>query len=175
MNKLKLFLLISFSSLLVSCSVIRSSYHYTKGTECAQNGDFEMARFHLEQACVLDPTMSRNYNNLAMTYVNLKQYDKAWYCVRQAAITDPGNIHGVENFYNFLTELEKLYNLQKGSTVEEVRKALDEPDEYYEEDEYISMRYGVVIMIFRENKLYAKKFISGVRDCWITPVTPQVL
>src|ERR1700688_2374343 len=106
MKNVYIFLLILIIPLLSNCAGIRSSINYTKGTECLEKGDFEGARSYLEEACRLDPSMSRNHNNLACTYLELDEIDKAWYSARQAAFLDPTNKAAVITFTSLFCNLK---------------------------------------------------------------------
>lgn len=161
----KLFLIVSASTL-CGCSGIQSSVHFTRGTQCIEKGDFQGARFHLEKACELDPSMSRNHNNLTYIYIQLGEIDKAWYHARQAAFLDPGNEEAVTNFNNLLDELETFYNIAEGSSKEDVKAALGEPD-MDSEDHDCTLRYGLALLVFKDGKLIEKTIISGVKGVWI--------
>lgn len=155
--------------MLCGCSRIWSSYHFTKGTECLKKGDYQEARLHLEEACELDPSMSRNHNNLAYIYMQLGEIDKAWYRARQAAFVDPSNEEAVINFNILMSELEAAHNLGKGSSKEDVKAALGEPDMDSEENNSSIYRYGLSLLIFKDGKLSERSTISGVRGVWIVP------
>lgn len=163
MKKLHILSLLLVISSLYGCSCIQSSIHFTQGTRCLEEGNFQEARIHLEKACELEPRLSRYHNNLAHAYLHLGEIDKAWYQARQAAFLDPGNYEAVTTFKSLLNQLIQSHNIKHGSSKEEVENAFGEPDDFLEGSNDV-IQYGLCILLFKEGKLVGKSMILGGSD-----------
>jgi tetratricopeptide (TPR) repeat protein len=149
------------SIFLTSCSCITSSFHYTKGTQCMERGDYDGAVIELNQAVELDPEFARNHSNLAYAYLQTGRNDKYWYHCRQAVLCPYKDAAGAINFAELCDKLIKKPGLNKpGTSLEEIIDNLGTPDSRTDSangDETVCT-YGTCIMKFKDHKLTSCKF-----------------
>lgn len=151
MNLVKFLLL----AVLAGCSMVNSSLHYTKGTECLERGDYETAVVELEQAVELCPDIPRNYFNLRCAYILTGEHFKGWCCLEQARLCLDEE---VRRNYNSAWSCKKFIKAQEvdkeGTPLEEVLKKLGTPDSRCDssEGETICI-YGACVMTFKDAKL----------------------
>lgn len=151
------YLKISALFLLFGCSVINSSYHYTKGTECLESGDYDGAITHLQESVKLDPTMSRNHCNLTFAYCQKGEKQKAWVHAHKAVFIDPNNKEALINFYSLYKDLKFHETIITGISKNEVIQSLGEPDSVISspEGKLTILVYGKFMYKFdAEQKLY---------------------
>lgn len=143
--------------ILFGCSCVQSSYHYTKGTECLECGDYDGAITHLQESVELDPTMSRNHCNLTFAYCKKGQKQKAWVHAHKAVFIDPKNLDAVINFYSLYNDLKFHETIITGISKNEVIQSLGEPDSIIStpEGKLTILVYGKFMYKFdAEHKLY---------------------
>lgn len=154
MYKLTIPFFLSVALILSGCSGIRSSLKYTEGSECLYKGDYRGAIEHLEKAVQLDPTMSRNQNNLALAYKLTGNWDKAWYHSRQAVLCPQDNPPAIYTFWTIYEVCVRNRGLdEEGATLHDVVSKLGPPDIMFVGKEITSCVYGLCLMVFEKNKL----------------------
>lgn len=154
MSQAVFLLFASIGLILSGCSTIASSINYTQGTECLEQGDYQGAIKHLEKAVELDPTMSRNQNNLCIAYLKVGNMEKAWYHSRQAVYhareATPANFV----FYQIYKDYVRNRGLDtEGTSIQDVISKLGEPDVLIYVEEKTICIYGICTMEFRHGKL----------------------
>lgn len=136
-----------------SCSTVNSSLHYTKGTEALEVENYDSAIIHLEKAIELDPSLSRNHNNLAHAYFEKDRILDGWPHIRKAVILDPSNQYAHQNFERyFRTLLERGY-AKEGYTQATIIENLGFPDNTLVRGEETLWQYGMVAIYFKEGKV----------------------
>lgn len=139
---------------LSSCSCIRSSLNFTQGTEYLYAGNYQEALPYLEKATQLDPSMSRNQNNLALAYDLTGNSNRAWYHSRQAVLCSQDNKPAIITFWRIYTDFVTKRGLDKEDTsFNEILRELGEPDITTILNEETSCQYGICLMVFEKNKL----------------------
>lgn len=154
---------------LVSCSTVSSSYHYTLGTEAAQQGDYQGALVHLQQAVDLDPTIARNHNNLACVYLDLGEPEKAWQpaCNAVWTLADAEDTRAFrQNFVNIWNRMREQHQIKKGLTVDEVMQRLGQPNSINSLQNHNGwvLTYGLVMLRFENNVLDRGTLIGTSKD-----------
>jgi hypothetical protein len=144
--------------LLMGCSTVSSSYHYTMGTEAVECGDLDTALEHLEQAVALDPSMGRNHNNLCAVYMGLGRMEDAWHSICQAvwALSDEEHFNNSKrNFMTMWNWMREHHPIQKGLTVDEVVSRLGTPNSvnHFTNKEGCVLTYGFLMLSFEGNSL----------------------
>lgn len=131
MKKIAVLSLILFNILgLTSCSGIKSSINYTMGTDSLNSGNYSEAIEYLEEAVRLDPTMSRNQNNLAAAYMANGDFEKAWFHSRKAVLCKPITLEAGITFCNLYEAFVRERCIDSvGQRYENVISALGEPDD----------------------------------------------
>lgn len=158
-NKNIVVLLLIVMGLSTGCSVISSSLEYGEGTQCLEMGNYSGAIEHLEKAVQLDPSMSRNQNNLASAYLGSGNIQKAWYHSRQAVLCKYCDAVALATFAQLYNFCVKKQNLDlKGTALDEVLCRLGQPDLRREEKEVINLMYGRCVMMFSKGKLVECSF-----------------
>ena len=154
-------LLIASSLFLTSCGTLNSSFHYSKGTEYYDKGDYQAAVVELERAVELGPSMARNHSNLASAYQILGREHEAWFHIRQAVLCEYPDTVGSINFTNFCEHLIKQPGLnQPGTALEEVINKLGIPDIIMgtDRDNKTICIYGTCTMVFQDLNLTSCSF-----------------
>ncbi len=142
-------------TLIFGCNTIKSSYHFTRGTECLDQANYQGAIEHLEQAVELDPSMSRNHCNLAFAYHKSGQLKKSWFNARQAVLLDPTNMEAVQNMHSIYTQLNFDKQIIPGISIDESINLLGEPDIEIK-GKTTTLIYGNIIFKFdSEGNMYA--------------------
>lgn len=101
---------------------------FTRGTQCLNEGDYPKAVEHLSEAVRLDPTMSRNHNNLASAYVATGQIALAWEHSRKAINCWGFNPAAELTFIQLYKAYAKECKIGLGSTRDYVFEKLGKPD-----------------------------------------------
>lgn len=109
-------------------ATVSSSLNYTAGTEALEKGDFETAVVHLEEAVRLDPSLSRNHNNLAYAYYETGRLQEAWDHGRKAVLLDPDNEYARANSRRIFAAMWNEVGLKAGASEDAVRLKLGTPD-----------------------------------------------
>lgn len=152
----KLLLIATCSCFFIGCACVTSSYHYTRGTEALNNGDFPQAISELEQAVQLDPSLARNRTNLAAAYFANNELEKGWYNCRQSVRCpyDDGlcKIQFMALCQKFI--VEPGLNVP-GTMWEEISAKLGAPDDLVEGENHqiVSCTYGTCEMSFSHGRL----------------------
>lgn len=160
--KLVQFFLITFLAFLSGCSVISSSIHYTKGTECLEQGDYEKAVVELKQAVELDPEFPRNHINLRCAYINMGEHFKGWCCLERARLC---HNEKERKCYNFAWNCKKYMQAQevdtKGTPLNNVLNKLGTPDSRIDTNngETICV-YGACTLTFKDDQLTTCTYTS---------------
>jgi tetratricopeptide (TPR) repeat protein len=154
--KTQILLVMAWCYLLSGCAGLRSSLHYTKGTQQLSCGNYPEAVVELEQAVKLDPSMARNHTNLTAAYIANNNEEKAWFQARQAVRCRYDD--GLREFQFMLFCQRKIINpglCRQGTPWEEISKNLGQPDEYQESEngQIISCTYGICKMSFSNGLL----------------------
>ena len=136
-----------------ACSTVQSSASYTKGTQALAAGQYEVAATLLEEAVRLDPTSSRNHNNLAAAYLGLGRLADGWPHVHRAVELDPRNGYALDNCNAFFEQMRVDGYLPAGTTSAEVLTKLGEPDERHDHRAGFWWRYCLTYLQFRDGKL----------------------
>ena len=147
--RLLLVLVVVFLS---ACATASSSLQYTEGTEALERGDYEKAATLLREAVRLDPSLSRNHNNLASALFELGQVEEGWPHVRKAVSLDPSNKSAAQNSKRYVVHLLKKAGLNVGSEMSEVVKALGEPDTRAQKGTCLWYQYGISALCFENGK-----------------------
>jgi len=168
---MKFFLLVPisiFSLLLAGCNTVTSSYQYTKGTASLQKGDFEAAISHLEEAVKLEPNMARNQTNLSSAYMMAGDLQNAWLHARQATLATVYNESEMQiavfNLMQLWKTMKEKYNINVGTTQEEIISFLGEPDDMiaFKENNQTALVYGVLPIRFEEGK-FVKAYATEIK------------
>jgi tetratricopeptide (TPR) repeat protein len=142
----------------MSCAATESSVYYTRGTQALERGDLPTAITDLEEAVRLDPSLSRNHNNLASAYMAAGRIADGWPHVRKAVAIDPGNEHAVQNCRLYFVKMQQQSGMKEGDSLDQVREKLGGPDEEREERGRFWWRYCLVVLEFRDGR------VVGVSD-----------
>lgn len=138
------------------CAAIKSSYHYTKGTQYLDNGNIEAAIGELNQAVDLYPDMGRNHTNLAAAYMLNNNVEKAWFHCRQAVLCPYQDADASLNFVKMCDLLIIKAGLnQPGVSQNEVLQALGLPDITISNENHsvVFYHYGTCSMEFHNGIL----------------------
>ncbi len=154
--KLLKYIQFSFFLILTSCSLVTSSYHYTKGTQHLEQGNYEEAICELQKAVDLEPDFARNHLNLCAAYLNVGDYDKAWFHSRQSRICKYDDGLSEIQFVHLCDRFIHQAELDKpGTSYEKVISILGEPDVTIQP--LVSNKkiiiYGTYVMVFENDKL----------------------
>jgi tetratricopeptide (TPR) repeat protein len=141
---------------------VQSSTNFTRGTEALDARRYDEAVSYLEKAVALDPSLSRNQNNLAAAYFEVGRVRDGWPHVREAVNLDPTNPSAKQNFLRYFAAMMKLTNLQEGDSYETVRTKLGPPDQVSEQTERVWWRYGHTALEFKAGHL------SGAADMGVS-------
>lgn len=150
------FLLASTLILSSGCSIVRSSFNYTQGTECLERGEYSAAIDYLTKAVELDPSTSKNQNNLAAAYAAVGDLDQAWYHSRQAVLCPDDNPTAVMAFWSLYYNYVSCRGLdQNGVSIDDVLNKLGHPDVMVKNSDgtMISMEYGLAVIEFKNGTL----------------------
>lgn len=140
---------------LIGPATISSSFNYTKGTKYLEKGKYHKAVKYLEKAVALDPTMSRNHNNLASAYLFTGNIDKAWYESRQAVLCLQDNPCAISTFWNIYEGYVTARGLDReGVPLQTVLDTLGIPDIMMTDSNGgACIMYGLSTMTFSNGKL----------------------
>jgi tetratricopeptide (TPR) repeat protein len=133
---------------------LRSSAKYTQGTEALANGQYQEAAALLAEAVEMDPSLSRNHANYSAALFELGRYSDGWPHARKAVLLDPENLPAQSNSRRYIQKLLQDAGLQIGAPVDEVVRALGEPDNIADQIECTFYQYGVSALCFK-NKVFA--------------------
>lgn len=153
----KILPLLTIPILLSSCSMVKSSYNYNKGTECLKTQDYNGALPFLREAVRLDPSDNRNHIQLASAYFNIGDEDRAWLHLRQAVRIPPYNEEAEVSFVAICKYFDEKYCLsQGGQTLEQIRDTLGVEDEdVFVDSQNMWLIYGNKILKFKDGVLLA--------------------
>jgi len=132
---------------------VQSSLHFTRGTEALDSGDIDLAIKHLRSAVNLDPSLSRNHNNLAHAYFEASRFEDGWPHVLIAVNLDPGNEYAKKNFFRYFNTMKELTDLEAGDTFDQVRAKLGDPNGEKLDGEIVWWRYGHTALSFENGRL----------------------
>ena len=130
---------------------VNSSINYTRGTEALENGDYERAAELLRESVRLDPTLSRNHNNLATALFELGHLKEGWLHVRQAVLLDPKNEFSAANSKRYIVALLNQEGLNTGVSLSDVVAVLGEPDGKSQQNNCLWYQYGSSALCFEDN------------------------
>lgn len=128
MQKISFFYTVVISLLFCGCSVVTGSYHYTRGTECLGNGDYEEASCHLKQSVENDPNFAGSQTNLALAYLALGEDKKAWPHLRKACLLAPKDYGCAINLRNYWNKHKACAGLQQGTSKDVILSYFGAPD-----------------------------------------------
>ena len=132
-------------------STIDSSLYYTKGTKALESGDYEKAAELLRESVRLDPTLSRNHNNLATALFELGLLKEGWPYVRKAVLLDPKNEYAAANSKRYIVALLNQEGLNTGASLSDVVEVLGEPDGKAQKKKCLWYQYGSSALCFEKN------------------------
>ena len=110
------FVFFVLSVIFSSCTIIKSSHHYTLGTECLEKGDHEEAIENLKKAVELDPESGRNQTNLSMAYLNSGNNYMAWVHTRKSLLEKYPDKCALHNFLSFCKDMIVTKGLDQPGT-----------------------------------------------------------
>ncbi len=151
--KTKSFFLLLITIITSGCSFIQSSFEYTRGTQCLERQDYNAAVVHLENAVRLNPKLSKNHNNLAVAYLETKNFEKAWYHSRQAVLIDGNNYEAIFTFKELSRAIFKRCDIKEGMGFDEVVIHLGKPDHVYNTANETVYFYGTIGIGFIDEKI----------------------
>lgn len=142
-----------FFSTFTGCMAIGSTLNYTLGSQCLIDKEYNEAVVYLERAVELDPDMGKNHQNLAMAYLQLADYDKAWIHLRKALQCKYPDAYAARktfpSFYQCYVTNQGIDEL--GTSRDAITTQLGEPDMILAHgNQYV---YGLCIMTFEDDKL----------------------
>ncbi len=139
--------------LLSACSTISSSARFTEGTQALERGDYETAATLLEEAVELDPSLSRNHNNLASALYELGRIEEGWPHSRAAVMLDPKNEAARANNLRHFKALSDEHDIDVGTSRSDVARSLGEPDSEGAGSECTWLQYGYAALCIVDEKV----------------------
>jgi tetratricopeptide (TPR) repeat protein len=152
-NRIKMIAISIVFACLSGCGTVGSSVNYTRGTEALEKQDYDAAIPLLEEAVRLDPTLSRNHNNLAAAYLGAGRIKDGWPHVRKAVLLDTTSEYASANFQQYWIQIVTLTGVDVGDSHATVKHNLGEPDEKDVRNRDTLWLYGSKILLFNDDKL----------------------
>jgi tetratricopeptide (TPR) repeat protein len=144
------------------CGAVRSDYSYQKGKEAFWNGAYEEAIANLNRAIQHDPTSSRNYQQLALTYEKLGDLHRAWEHARSAYALARTSDQSRHLFVHIYSELSKQNHFDLGRpSAQAVVEMLGVADTYLHDDkgDLKALYYGPLCLHIVDGKLGSSEWL----------------
>lgn len=146
--------LLSSCFLTTSCSFAIAGYHYAEVQEHLKYNQLPEAIQELEIVSKNMPDYARFHTELAILYSKLGKKDEAWYHIRQALFCNynDGKCRGYfEYWYDIMVIQQGLET--PGTSIEEIKTRLGEPDSEISPGPNASLCYGFRTMSFKDGVL----------------------